>query len=135
MVGYVVDKEGKPLQFRVYNPQTKETSMGIMVVRGSGVTIVDVPPAQLQPGLEQVAHTPSTQRIGALPGEEGAPAMPEHERGVVVADQVEPVPPVLAPGVHPPTGGTAPPAPANGGNEQQEGERPSVLQQGAAQDL
>lgn len=135
MQGYVVDREGKPIQFRVFDPNSETTRTGVMLVRGMGITIVDATPGQLQPSTEQLQPTPATApaalnaaqaaALGVPHVPAPAPAMPADERGVVVQDQAQPQPvPAAAPAV-PPAQPAAAAADTTG----------DPLQQGAAAEL
>lgn len=153
MRGYVVDKQGKPVQFRVLDPESGQISTCIAISSGTGMRLVDASQVVV-PGMQrqQAQPTPPQGRIGAMPGEvpgAPAPAMPEHEPGVVVERQAQPRPTpqvqltpeqaraagVMVPQVAPP----APPAPAQepveGDDTGTQGDRPAVLQTGAAQEL
>lgn len=90
MRGYVVGKDAQPVQFRVHDPSTGQTSMAVMVVRGGAVSMVDVLPSQFT--NTPVQHAPQAgPRVGVMEGEMGATVLPEN--GVVAANQVQPTGP------------------------------------------
>lgn len=131
--GYVVDKAGKPIIFRVKNPDSDEVSTGVMLVRGGAVAILDATPQQFDHTVEQMQPVPGP-RIGAMPGENtGGPAMPLQENGVVVADQAQPSG-YVAPAT-PPAAPAPAPAPASAQEGQADGERPAALAHGPAAEL
>lgn len=143
MRGFVVDKNGNPVQFRIKDPESGQISSAVAISTGTGLRLVDatqvVIPGQEQP---QQQPTPPQERWGVQPGEEGGPAMPPDESGIVVADQVQsrpvpvPTPEQLAAaraaqGLPPITQQQqAPPQRAN-----DDVERPAALAHGAAQEL
>jgi hypothetical protein len=102
MRGFVVGSDGNPVQFRVHDPSTGQTSMAIMVVRGGALSMVDVLPSQFT-STAPVQHQPVPgRRVGVMEGEMGLP--PLQENGIVAPDQVMP------------TGVTAPAAPEQPAN-------------------
>ena len=69
MRGYVVDKEGKPLQFRVLDPISGHTELAVLQVRGGMMSMHSVPQGQMLPaGMEQhqpEEYTPAGRHAGA----------------------------------------------------------------------
>jgi hypothetical protein len=105
MRGIVVDKEGKPLQFRVHDPSTGTTELGVMAVRGGMVTIGPAPQGQVDPEHPQ-QYQPHGQSSN-LQGPGGRDYTPPQQE---VPDQAQPQP--LPAHVQPPAPtADAPPAP------------------------
>lgn len=95
MRGIIVDKEGKPLQFRVQDPQSGTVQLAIMQVKGGMVSMHNVPAGQVLPHDSQVqprGYTPAGRGGGARvdgqdfrPVAPGAPQPQEEPQGEVPA--------------------------------------------------